>query len=259
MFRHTLDTVMRQESATPTIELVSALCPHLSDAGVRDLLLRADQSNDLIEFAVPSVLISDSYHVFGIAPPRKCSSFLTYVRHKRTANSFADGVLRFDYPEARPVLFAEEALAFSLAQWPKTLVKDNWLAVHRFYLYNPLPLPAEASVRCPLRPRLMREVSVALTRTAEDVAKDQSAPLMDVLDQATAHVTTWHCEARELAGGRLIRHQNNCSCCGDSLDLMTCKKCGLDLQHPQEIALPLPPKVMRHLRQLGHHFQVPVE
>lgn len=254
-YRLNLDHVMNMEFAAPAFEVVSGICPHLTTDAVRELLVRAESANDLVEFAVPSVLIANSYHVCGIAPPRKCASFLAYVRHKRTAGSSTDGTVRFDYPEPRTILFAQEALDFAKKAWSQNLIKDGWLAVHQYNLYNPMPLSGQVTSRCPLRPRLMQQIAVALNKSPSDMVADKSLPLVEQLDAAVAHVSHWQCEARELAGGRSIRAQNNCSCCGESLDLITCKTCGIDWQHPQEMPLPVPPKVEQYLRTLGHHFR----
>ena len=253
-YRHNLDHVMNMEFAAPSFDTVSGICPHLTPDAVRELLLRADTANDLVEFAVPSVLIADSYHVCGIAPPRKCSSFLAWVRHKRSPASFADGKARFDYPESRTILFVQEALDYAKQAWPSRLIKDDWQAVHQFSLYNPAPPSGEQTGRCPLRPRLAGRIVVALSKLPSDMVADQSQPLPQLLDAAVTQVTHWRCEGRELAGGRSIRDQHNCSCCGESLDPIGCKSCGVDWRNQQETPLPVPPKVEQHLRSIGHCF-----
>ncbi len=249
IYRQNLDKVIK-ESAPPTLETLLALCPHVSEASVRELITRSQYANDLVEFAIPSVLIANSYHVCGIAPPRKCSSFLTYCRHRRTPDSYSDGKARLAFPEARSPMFISEALEFARANWGEQLVTDNWQSVLKYNLYQPGTSPDGRNDS-----RLVCEVGVALSRLASDILSDDTRPVADQLDDAVLRVSHWLCEDREMAGGRQFCELNNCACSGCNLDLAACKVRGIDWCFRLEAPLPVPAKVIAYLKDIGIVFQ----
>lgn len=238
VYRSNLDAVIR-EFGPATFDSVAGICPHLTEQEVRDLLFRAQHSIDLIEFAVPSVLVAHSYHVCGIAPPQKCSGFLAYSRHKRTPESFADGKGRYSYPEQRVPLFVDKALQYANQQWGTRLITDDWQSVVKYKLYQPQHQGKETR-----RVRLLREVAVALSVSATELATRQPDEAARQLNEAIVHMSDRVCEQRELAGGRQLCEFNNCACCGKALDLSTCNVCGIDWCFQPEAPLPVPAKVL---------------
>lgn len=244
IYRRNLDKVI-SAFGPATFETVSGICPHLSEAAVLDLLARASRSTDLVEFAVPSVLIANSYHVCGIAPPLKCSGFLGYHRHKRMPSSFADGKVRFTFHESRPTLFVDEALAYARDNWGEHLQTDTWQSVVKFKLYRPQHNEATTTP-----PEALAQVAVSLSQSLADLQAAEPQ-LSEVLDESVIRISTHLCEEREMAGGRQVSELNNCACCGAALDLATCKTCGIEWCFRPETPLPVPARVMKFLQKEG--------
>jgi hypothetical protein len=241
----------------PTPEQMLAVCPHLPEERALEELMSKETGGYL---ALPPLRVHGAYHIahYGTGVPRENSEpYFTVSRTGRLPSSYSDAAQGVDSSRLG-YSFTDEAQAYAAMHWPDELIRDTWVTFGWFDLFDPATVLEGTTADL----KFVCGMGVALNCDWDVINNDRSKPAHEHVDEAVAHVTTNDLEGRELKGSRSNHLLVFCSRCGGGLACGNCLGCGR--QYPwTQISIPgvgniipLPPKLVKFLRQTGHEFEL---
>lgn len=238
----------------PTLEDMAAICPHLTpEQAVRaftGVKVRAftgvkEEGNYV---ACPPVLVKRGFQIFSFY---KYPPALNWSYASRTLQSYKDGQKHGDV--FLQYTYMEEAMAYGEQHWGDELVLDNWVDYCEIYVQDPSDLDNRD------RPKTKAVVYFVINRDLNALINDHGKPESEQYDEAIVKATLNIFEARELKGGRGGYTLFNCAYCGEGLNLTCCPGCGHHFKDDRFLSggsSPLPPKLVKLLRESGHAFHI---
>lgn len=255
----------------PTPEDMAMLCPHLTK---KKAIAAFSKGSGYV--ACPSLRIRNAFQIVSLS--KEWEDKLTVARvksgeidasvtgikiHPARLNWSYAGRTRKSYVGCKkqgggfhPYPHMSEAIQFSNENWGNELILDNWVDVIEFYIQDPTDLYQEGPGRG--SPKTKVVVYIGLNRPWNDLINDCSKPQTALIDEAISEMTLDPVVGQEIMGGRGIFSKYNCAYCCHGLGLNSCSGCGHQFKDDQGRTgggSPLPPKIVKFLRDNGHIFK----
>lgn len=228
--------------ANPTPAMLSAICPHLTEAEVSELFERDMRSDRSVFFAVPTTLVRNATLVYSLwGGSDDCRPTLSHA---------------FSRPDFGDIEFAERAHRFAIENWGDELIADRAASVVECGLDDPQKLSQSGYPTCVL----------TLTFTTDcgwnSLERGSGEPESEVIDRHIVTITHYRSEASELRAGRAGYGRCNCARCGSGLGLTGCGGCKARFRDDQIRSgdnVPLPRKLVAYAVANGHTFDIDPE
>lgn len=220
----------------PLLTQLRAACPHLSEKQVRDL----HSAKGRFFFALPPAKIRGRIQIGEYYRTPEAHLFIARA-HSESADT------------PHPVLYRNEAVLYAEECWPKELTERTWVESQTIHVLNPAKLSNDGG------PSFVANVQVGLTQKWQTILKSRQQKV-EKWDEAIAIATTNVFEGSEIKDDQRNDELYNCAHCGGGLFARACSGCKLTyggIPTSKSISLPLPPKLVRLLREShGHNFQL---
>lgn len=225
IYRDNLCQLIKQkEKIVSSVSDIQQFCPHLKEEQIKNLIDRALEKN--MYFAVPAVLVKNSYHVLSLES--RCVGQATKVYYaftRRTKESYADQKPHRDVFSPRKQ-FSKEAIEYAEAHWSDSLILDSWESYGELFLDDPTDLhKLEDGKLKEGTPRTKAVIYWTTKRTWNEIVNDHSEKLSVVWNRSLAYFSQNVLEGNELQGGRSKSIGVYCSRCGEGLSITACKVC----------------------------------
>jgi hypothetical protein len=148
-----------------------------------------------------------------------------------------------------------EAMAYAEEHWPEELILDDWASFQTVRLADPTDLAR--GVLGSAVPRTKFVISIGLDCKLAELSNKRDERNVELWDDAIVITSVDPLVSAELRGGRSPRNEYNCAYCGGGLGFTSCTACHLsysDDSSRSSCVTPLPPKLIKLLRDNGHHF-----
>lgn len=238
LFTQYLEAMRRLPIDNPTTADFQSVCPHLTARQVKNAFTPQKGEREAC-VATPPARVRNGILVvryfIGNDGPR-----LHFFFSRRITQSRADDT-------------AQGAMAYADKYWPEQLVPDTWVDYSEFLVDDPANLAEDGG------PTSKFVVGYALRRSKNTLYNDWSKPRSELFDDAIIQMSIDSFVSSELRGGRGGYCNYNCANCGAGLGLHGCPNCGLSFRDNGVRSgwnTPLPPKVVRLLKDAGHEFGV---
>jgi hypothetical protein len=229
------------ELENPTLAQMSAIAPHLNPDALQDMVNAAEQGLT-VRFALPPVLLQGLYQQAKIYTGKGVIGVTLGLPQSISAPT--------------EIKYQEEALTYAQQHWGDHLIQRHWLEVGEVSIFDTVSLTDN-------HPTYMYTVGWTLDRRWDDVRNDRSQPLWQAWDKALLLVTMNGVEIAEItATGNGHSYYRNCAYCGGGLSSHRCTGCGRQYRDDGISYCwdaPLPPKIVKLLRDAGHKFDLDPE